>query len=51
MAKERRKRAKRKLIFLEIVESKEAEKKGLSFIFFSREKGKVLSFLSKKEKG
>ena len=50
LAKGRRKRAKGRF-FLEIVESEEVEKKGLSFIFFSREKGKVLSFLSKKEKG
>ena len=50
LAKGRRKEQKKRLIFRETVESEEAKKRGVEF-YFSREKGKGLSFLSKKEKG
>ena len=51
MAKGKRKKSKKQAeFFREIAESEEAKKKGVEF-YFSREKGKGLSFLSKKEKG
>ena len=49
LAKKRRKRAKKGADFLETTERERAKKGGLNFIF--QEKGKGLSFLSKKEKG